>query len=160
MLQLGYFTRKCECYKNKRGTHRFEDDAFYGPRVVEYELEGTGGETQFATQVPYAPVPRPGSCDPSINDGDMANGRTVTNGYGKETELTMGGSTSVHLQVPHNVQTVSSHSTSPEDTTMMYDECDIVLTPPLTTSNEKSSRDSLHKPTSPTVSMCSKETDV
>ena len=152
---MGYFTRKCECYKNnKGGTHRFEDDAFYGPRVVEYELEGTGGESQFA------PAPRPASCNPSIGDSDIANGNAVANGYSKETELTIEGNTSMHLQVPYNVQTINSHSTSPEDATVMYDERDIIVTPPLTTSKEKSSKDSLHKPTSPTVSVCSKETDV
>ena len=67
---------------------------------------------------------------------------------------------STDIQVPHNIQTVNSHSTSPEDVKVMYDERDIIETPPLTTSKEKLSRDSLHKPTSPTVSMCSRETDV
>lgn len=72
----------------------------------------------------------------------------------------MEDSTNTHLQVPYKIQTVNSHSSSPEDVAMMYDEHDIIVTPPLTTSKEKLSKDSLYKPTSPTVSMCSRETDV
>lgn len=146
---MGFFTRqnRFHRYLEERRGQTFDDDESYAPRIVvpDHECE-VSGEPQLLS------FARPPSCDASIRDETaMYNGKisSFTNGYNMIVDRANATELTVH-------QTDNSRSCSPHGV-MEYTDSDIITT----TSSEKLPNN-LAEPreTSPTISACSKETEV
>lgn len=138
--------------------HAFDDDESYAPRIVvpdhEYEANGEPQLVSFGG--------RPPSCDPSIRDGGgMTNGKIspppYANGY--RTDHMVEGTDTIQLAT---VKSNNSRTPTPQDGVLMeYTDSDIITT----TSSQKSldkqpNNVEHHYVASPTVSVCSKETEI
>lgn len=175
---MGFFTRqnRFQRFLEERRGHTFDDDESYAPRIInDYQLEPSS-EPQLTSFV------RPSSCDPSIRETGMSNGKVspFANGYNNQGDIMLEERTNV---VQLTTRTDNNYRTpSPQAIMMMeYTDSDIITTtssqkslekPPnyytahldsdiITTSLEKPPNSTtMPQASSPTLSLCSKETDL
>lgn len=132
--------------------HTFDDDASYAPRVVVPDECEANGEPQLLT------FGRRPSCDGSIRDEEgVSNGKIspFANGYSS----TQGDYRTDNIQL--NAMRSNSSRTPTPHGIMEYTDSDIITTTSSQKSLERQPNNITGKHTSsPTVSLCSKETDL
>lgn len=137
--------------------HAFDDDQSYAPRIVvpddEYEASGEPHLVTFG---------RPPSCDGSIRDvPGMANGNLsppYVNGYHTRKDDMIEGTDAIQLAA---VRTDHSRTPTPQGVLMEYTDSDIITMTSSQKSLEKQPNNVEHpQAASPTVSICSKETEI